>query len=247
MLAEQTVGKLKSLRLLGMLQSYQDQLGLPQVNTMGFDERFGLIVDREELEREDKKFSVRLKKAKLRESACLENIKTDESRGINKSLILNFKNHEWIKRTQNILITGLTGVGKTYFACALLHEACISGYSSRYFRLPRLLEELAIAKADGTYPKVMDGLAKIQVLLLDDWGLSVFTEEQRRLVLEIVEDRYGRRSTIITSQVPVDQWYEIIGESTIADAIMDRIINGAYKINLKGPSWRGKNSELTEK
>jgi DNA replication protein DnaC len=247
MLTEQTLTKLRGMKLTGMAKAYEEQMGLPETRTLSFDERLGLITDREELERESRKFCNRLKNARLRESACIENLKFNTSRGMDKSQILSFKNIEWIKRFQNIFITGPTGVGKTYLACALLHEACRAGYSARYTRLPRLLDELALAKADGRYPAMMTSLAKTQVLLLDDWGLSIFTDEQRRQVLEIVEDRYSVRSTIITSQVPVDQWFDVIGEVTLGDAIMDRIVNGAYKLQLKGPSMRRVKSQLTEK
>lgn len=247
MMIEQTISKLKSMKLSGMVNAYQEQAGLSDVFAMSFDERFGLITDREEIERENKKFQSRLKKARMREQACIESLDFNTTRGIDKSQILSLRSNEWIKRFQNILITGPTGVGKTYLGCALLHEACRNGYSARCIRLPRLLEEIAIAKADGSFSRVMDTLAKTQVLLLDDWGISVFNEEQRRLILEIVEDRYGLRSTIITSQIPVDQWFDIIGDATLADAIMDRIVNGAYKLTLKGASMRRVKPSLTEK
>ena len=238
---------MRNLRLHGMIRAYEEQRALPEMSGMPFDDRFGVLIDREEIERDNAKYRSRLKRARLRESACIEDLDFGPARGLDKKQVLTFRSGEWVKQCQNILITGPTGSGKTHLACAFLNETCRLGLSSRFFRLPRLLEDIAVAKADGRYTNLMDSLAKTQVLVLDDWGLSVFTEDQRRNVLEVLEDRYGVRSTIITSQLPLEKWFEIIGEPTLADAIMDRIVNGAHKIPLTGPSMRKIKSGLTEK
>lgn len=238
MLTHPTLEKLQTLRLPGMLKALEEQQRMPDIGTLGFEERFALLIDRELTERENRRLGTRLKKAKLRHSCCVEDIDFKASRGLDKSLILSLAACLWIARGLNLLICGPTGVGKSYLACALGHKACLEGYSALYLRLPRLFEELRLAKADGRYGKLMLGYAKTDLLILDDWGLTPMTDPQRRDLLEILEDRYGKCSTIVTSQLPVAAWHEAIGDPTLADAILDRLVHNAHKIELKGDSLR---------
>jgi DNA replication protein DnaC len=238
MLIHPTLEKLQTLRLAGMLKAFSEQLQMPDIHNLGFEERFSLLVDRELTERDNRRLSTRLKKARLRQSACLEDLDVKTSRGLDKALILSLAACTWIARSLNVLICGPTGVGKSYLACALAHKACLEGYSTLYLRLPRLFEDLRLAKADGRYGKLMLGYAKTDLLILDDWGLTSMTDPQRRDLLELLEDRYGRRSTIVTSQLPVSAWHEAIGDPTLADAILDRLVHNAHKIELKGESMR---------
>ena len=238
MLNHPTLDKLQTLRLPGMLKALSEQQQMPEINSLGFEERLGLLIDREMTERENRRLGSRLKKAKLRHSCCIEDLDFKTSRGLDKALILSLAACTWIARGINVLICGPTGVGKSYLACALAHKACLEGYSSFYLRLPRLFEELRLAKADGRYGKLMLSYAKTDLLVLDDWGLTPMTDPQRRDLLELLEDRYGRKSTIVTSQLPVTSWHEAIGDPTLADAILDRIVHNAHKIELKGESMR---------
>lgn len=238
MLTHPTLEKLQTLRLSGMRKALSEQQQMPQIDSLGFEERLGLLIDREVTERENRRLETQLKKAKLRHSCCLEDLEIKASRGLDKALILTLAACTWIARGINVLICGPTGVGKSYLACALGHKACLEGYSVLYLRLPRLFEELRLAKADGRYGKLMLGYAKTDLLILDDWGLTPMTDPQRRDLLEILEDRYGKRSTIVTSQLPVPAWHEAIGDPTLADAILDRLVHNAYKIGLKGDSMR---------
>lgn len=246
MLTEQTLEKLRNLKLKGMAKGFEEQLAVPDVMSMSFDDRFGLLVDREEGDRNDRRFQGRMRLARLRENACIEGVDFSPGRGMDKSVLLSLAACSWVKGNQNILITGPTGVGKTYLACALAHKACLEGFTSRYVRVPRLFQDLAIAKADGSYRELMADYAKVNVLILDDWGLATMNDEQRRDLLEIAEDRYSTRSTIITSQIPVENWFDVIGEPTVADAIMDRLIHRAHKLALKGPSKRKEKIILDE-
>lgn len=246
MLKHPTLDKLQALKLTGMVAALADQVATPDIDELDFEERLGLLVDREITERENRRLSSRLRRARLRHTAALEDIDYRNPRGLDKGLIQSLAACQWAKEHLNILITGPTGVGKTWLACALAHKACREGYTVQYIRLSRLLRELMIAKGDGRYPKLLANLAKVDVLLLDDWGLTKLTAENRRDLLEVLEDRHGIRSTIATSQLPMEQWHDVIGDPTLADAILDRLVHNAYKINLRGESMRKSQAKLTE-
>ena len=245
MLIHPILDKLQSLRFFGMLSALEEQMKMPDAEKLSFEERFGLLIDREMTERQNRRFNTRLRKAKLRQNACIEDIDFRHQRGLHKSSMMQLASGQWIKEAHNVLIIGPTGVGKTYLACALAHKACQLDYSALYWRLPRLLQELEIAKGDGRYAKLLKSVAKTQLLVIDDWGLKKLIKEQSHDLLEIFEDRHRLRSTLITSQLPVDHWHEIIDNPTLADAILDRLVHNAYRINLKGESMRKKKSNLT--
>lgn len=245
MLNHPTLDKLKSLKFNGMVNALAEQLNTPDIGEMTFEERLGLLVDREMTERENRRLTSRLRRARLKHNAVFEDIDYRHPRGLDKSLTLSLASCQWAKDRLNILFTGPTGVGKTWLACAFAHKACREGYSALYHRLPRLLSAMIIAKGDGRYPKLLSSLAKTDVLILDDWGLSKLNAENRRDLLELLEDRYNQRSTIATSQLPLDKWHDLIGDPTLADAILDRLSHNAYKINLNGESMRKRKSKLT--
>ena len=246
MLNEQSLEKLYAMKLNGMAEAFAEQLQQPNMAELSFEERFGLLVDRQWIWKEDRRMKRLLKNAKLKINACIADIDYKSPRGIDKSVILRLASCDWIKNAQNIIIIGPTGAGKTYLACALANRTCRSGYSSFYTRAPRLFQELAIARADGSYAKVMNKLAKTKVLLIDDLGLAPMTDPERRDLLEVIEDRQGLSSTIVASQLPLENWHDNIGDPTIADAILDRIVHNAHRINLKGDSMRKKRSTLTQ-
>ena len=242
-----TLARLRDLRLSGMAQALQRQL--EQVDTydaLSFLERFGLLVEQEGLERELRKQNRLVSQARFKLQATIQDIDYQHPRNIKRDLIARLAQGEWIERAQNLLITGPCGSGKTYLACALGHNACLQGYSTRYFRLSRLLLELTQAKADGSYPKVLKQIAKTQLLLIDDWGLEALTAAQRNDLMEIMDDRHGSTSTVMISQLPTDQWYAAIGDNTLADAILDRLMHNAHRLVLKGESMRKILGELTE-
>lgn len=243
MLMHPTLEKLQSLRLTGMTKALQEQNEMTDIDELSFEERLGLLVDREVTERENSRLKSRLKKARLRHNVCIEDIDFRYPRGLDKALITQLTSCKWIAEHLNLLLTGPTGIGKSYLACALAQKACREGYTSVYVRLSRLFQELSLSKGDGRYSKLLAGFAKTDLLVLDDWGLAKFTVEQCRDMLEIIEDRHGLRSTLITSQLPVNHWHDIMGDPTLADAIMDRLVHNAYKINLKGESMRKKKNK----
>jgi DNA replication protein DnaC len=238
MLNEQTHQKLMTMKLFGLAAAYKQHLNEGGDNQLSFDERFGLMVDQEFDQRAERKLKCRLGRAKLREPACIEDINYRHPRGLDRSLMQRLATCQWVKNHENIIFTGQTGVGKTWLACALTDKTCREGYTAFYVRTPRLLQSLNLARADGSYAAALAKLAKTDVLILDDWGLAPLSDFERRDVLEVFEDRHNRRSTIITSQLPVKKWHEHIGDPTIADSILDRVIHHAHRIDLKGPTLR---------
>jgi len=231
--------KLQSLRLTAFAAAWAEQQKNPEVNQLSFDERLGMLVDAEALARENARIARCLREAKLRMSnACLENLDFSPKRELDKTVMRQLGNCRWVAEHQNVLVTGATGTGKTYVACALAQQACRKGYRAIYRRVPRLFEELTLAHADGSYARLLARLAKANVLVLDDWGLAPLNERERRDLLEIVDDRHGAGSTIITSQLDPKLWHDQLGDPTIADAVCDRLIHNAHKLVLKGPSRR---------
>lgn len=230
---------MNQLRLGGLLNAYEEQSRMPDVKDFSFDERLRMLLEQELFHRQDRQLKLLLKKAKLKYSgACIEDIRFTKGRNISKQMLLDLGQHHWIRNHRNMIITGATGVGKTYIACAIGNSACRNGIKSLYVRLPRLLQELKISRADGTYIKTLDRISKIQLLIIDDWGLNALNDHDRKDFLEVMEDRYGVRSTIIATQLPVEKWHEIIGDPTIADAICDRLVHNAEHIQLTGESMR---------
>jgi DNA replication protein DnaC len=238
MLVEQTFEKLNALKLFGMRDALSEQLDQASHASLSFEERVGMLIDREWEDREQRKLERRLKAAKLKIAASMEGIDYRSDRGLDQSLLRSLSDCRWVFSVSNILIIGPTGTGKTYLACALAHQAIRKGYAALYFRAPRLFQALLMAKADGSYPRLLSRLAQAEVLVVDDWGLSSLSDAERKEFLEVVEDRSGSGSTIMASQLPVSSWHELIGEPTIADAILDRLVHNAYRIELKGASLR---------
>lgn len=243
MLNEPTIDRLRSMRLDAMASAWSEQQGKPDVQRLSFDERFALLVDAEWLARENKRLAKALREAKLKlASASMEDIEYSPKRELDRAQIRQLASCRWVTEHQNVLITGATGTGKTYLACALAQQACRKGHRAIYRRASRLFQELALARADGSYPRLLARLARADVLILDDWAMTNITDAERRDLLEVLEDRYGTRSTVITSQVPPKKWHEHIAEPTHADAICDRLLHNSHRLVLKGPSRR-KNEE----
>lgn len=243
MLTQQTFDKLHALRLTGMAEAFEQQLAQPETHELAFDERLALLLDRELLARDNRRLTRLLKTARLRiATACVEDIDYRHARGLKRAQIAQLAGGQWIHQKHNLLMTGPTGTGKTYLACALGNQACRQGLATRYFRLPRLLEQIAVARGDGSYPRLMKQLAATELLILDDLAIAPLTASQRNDFMELIEDRHGLRSTLVASQLPVEHWHDYLAEPTLADAILDRLLHNAHRLPLKGASMR-KNDE----
>jgi DNA replication protein DnaC len=241
MILEQTLSKMHTLKLHGMVEALTEQNRNALYTELAFNERLGMLVDREISMRDNRKIANLLRGARLRHStACAEEIDFRTPRGLTKEVIVSLMQNDWLKGKQNVIITGPTGSGKTFIACALANSACRGGYSAHYIRLPRLLQEMHIARGDGSYGKQLSKLARYNLLVIDDWGLAKLGDKERRDLLEVLEDRHGISSTIVSSQIPVDRWHDTIGDPTIADAVLDRLVHNAHMItmSMKAESMR---------
>lgn len=238
--------KLRTLRLSGMVKAFEHQLKTEDMQSLSFDDRLGMLADHEMTERENRVMNTRLKTAKLKEQACVENIDFRHTREIEKSTVRTLATCQWIAKHRFLLVTGSTGTGKTYMSCALAHRACQHGYRTLYTRAPRLFHDLSIARADGSYNRLLSKLAKTDLLLIDDFGLVALNDDSARDLLEVIDDRVNTRSTLIASQFPVDTWHQTIANATFADAILDRVVHNSYKLKLKGPSLRDRESPENE-
>lgn len=243
MLYHPTVDKLRELRLIGMQAGLADQQQMPDIDRLSFEERLGLLLDREATFRAERRLATRLRNARLRQTAVIEDLDYRHPRGLDRMLMNRLIEGQWIKKHLNLLITGPTGAGKTWIACALGNKACRDGFTVQYHRLSRLFDELGYARGDGRYPKVMKKLARTDLLVIDDLGLAKLSAPQRREMLDVLEDRHERRSTLVASQLPVEHWHKMIGEPTHADAILDRLVHNAYRIELEGESMRKINAK----
>ena len=244
MLTQQTLTQLHALKLDGMARAFEEQIGQPAAHGLAFEERFGLIVDRETAWRDTRRLERLLKQARLKyPSACMEDIDVRATRGLEARLLASLANCNWVRGGQSVIATGATGLGKTWIACALGNQAARQGFSVLYARFARLLEELRIAHGDASFARRLNQLARTDVLILDDWALAPIGQGERTDLLELLDDRSTSKSTIITSQLPVDRWHDYFNDPTLADAILDRVIHQSHRIALKGESLRRKPPE----
>ncbi|GLS34363.1 DNA replication protein DnaC [Mesorhizobium albiziae] len=238
MLINPTIDMLRELGLYGMATAFQELDAQSEARGLEHGEWLAMLLERETTMRRQKRFEARARAAKLRHDAQIENADFRAPRGLDRNLFMALAGCDWIRKHHGLLVTGPAGVGKSWLACALGHKACREDFSVAYHRVPRLFTALSLARGDGRYGRILKSLARTDLLILDDWGPEKLNDDQRRDLLEIIEDRYERRSTIVTSQVPVDRWWEIIANPTLADAILDRLVHNAYRIDLTGESMR---------
>lgn len=243
MLTHPTLEQLRQLGLAGMARAFEELAANTRGAELDHAEWLGLLLDREMADRQDRRLMARLRYARLRHNAAVEDVDYRTARGLDRALFQKLAQGNWIKEQQNLIIIGPSGVGKSWLACALGHRACRDNLSVLYQRIPRLFSDLVLARGDGRYARLMRALGGAKLLILDDWGLEPLTAEQRHDMLEIVEDRYGRGATLITSQIPVDRWHDLIGDPTLADAILDRVVHNAHRIQLRGDSLRRKRAQ----
>ena len=243
MLMHPTLDLLRQLGLAGMARAFEELAASPRGAELDHAEWLGLLLDRELSARQDRRLKARLRYARLRHHAAVEDVDYRTPRGLDRALFQKLALGGWIEAKQNLIVEGPTGVGKSWLACALGHKACRDNHSVLYQRIPRMFADLALARGDGRYPRLMRALGGVKLLILDDWGLEPLGPEQRRDLLEIAEDRYGRGATLITSQIPVDRWHDLIGDPTLADAILDRIVHNAHRLTLRGDSLRKKKAQ----
>jgi DNA replication protein DnaC len=238
MLMEQTLDKMNAMKLSGMADAVKQQLGSGEHARLSFEERLGLLVDSEWTAREQRKLTKRLRAAKLRYAASIEDVDFKHPRALDRQQVLSLSNCGFIQSRHNLLITGPTGIGKSYLACAFVERACRRGYSAAYVRLPRLLQQLAVGRGDGSYARILERMARLDLLAIDDWLLAPLRDTERRDLVEVIEDRSERASTLIASQLLSKDWHASIGDPNLADAICDRLLHNAHRLDLKGPTKR---------
>jgi DNA replication protein DnaC len=243
MLTNQTIDKLNDMGLTAMASGLREQMEQSQYHQLSFEERLGLLVDREATWRENRRQATRLKAARLRHQATVEDIEFRAPRGLDRGVVLSLAQGEWIANRHNLLITGATGCGKSFLSCALANAAVRHGHTALYVRAPRLLDDLAVTRGDGRYQRLLTQLARVSLLVIDDFLLTPVTVEQARDLLEVIEDRSQLRSTLVASQLPVESWHGALADPTLADAILDRLVNNAHRVALKGPSMRRRQPE----
>lgn len=245
MLINQTIDKLNDMGLTAMASALREQMEQSQYHELNFEERLGLLVDREATWRENRRQATRLKAARLRHQATVEDIEFRAPRGLDRAVVLSLAQGEWIANRNNLLVTGATGCGKSFLSCALANAAVRHGHTALYVRAPRLLDDLAVTRGDGRYQRLLTQLARVSLLVIDDFLLTPVTVEQARDLLEVIEDRSQLRSTLVASQLPVESWHAALADPTLADAILDRLVHNAHRVALKGPSMRRRQPEAT--